>query len=97
MVASGPESHAAADLQDHDGLSFAVRTGDGPRTDAALFVGGFDAGRCPEQGDLITLTGYWADGDTFPARWPPSPAPWATCRSLYPGTPNTHHELGKAP
>ena len=73
VVASDPEIHEAVDEQDHDWMSFAIRTGDGPRTATTIFVGEFDASRCPQQGDAISLTGYWEDDDTFLAHWPPSP------------------------
>lgn len=74
VVASETEIHGAVDEQDNDWLSFAIRTGDAPHTATAIFVGEFDSDRCPQQGDLITLTGYWEDNDTFLAQWPPSPA-----------------------
>lgn len=75
VVASEPEIHGADDEQDRDWLSFAIRAGDGPATTTAIFVDEFDTDRCPQPGDLVTLTGYWEDNDTFLAQWPPSPAP----------------------
>ena len=75
VVASGPEIHEADDEQDRDWLSFAIRTEDGPGTATAIFADEFDTARCPQQGDFITLTGYWEDDDTFLAQWPPSAAP----------------------